>query len=163
MLTTHDPITTRDHLIDLARALTEADGQDPPDPARVGQLAWQILAELNEAAFGRIDTEVLLAQAQTAARAAAADAVSGSPDPLSHIRRLLAAQGGMPPAGTAATTILAWPGGRPEPGQLQPAACQGGSLMTSPLAAGASGVSAEPDGHAGELAPSAGDPVVALA
>jgi nucleoid-associated protein YgaU len=129
MLTTHDPITTRDHLIDLARVLTEADGQDPPDPARVGQLAWQILAELNEAAFGRIDAEALLAQAQTAARAAAAaaarrapappaprpaaaDAVSGSPDPLSHIRRLLAAQGGMPPAGTAATTILAWPGGR---------------------------------------------------
>jgi len=35
--------------------------------------------------------------------------------------------------------------------------------MTSPLAAGASGVSAAPDGHAGELAPSAGDPVVALA
>jgi len=112
MLTTHDPITTRDHLIDLARALTEADGQDPPDPARVGQLAWQILTELNEAAFGQIDAEVLLAQAQTAARAAAADAVSGSPDPLSHIRRLLAAQGGMPPAGMAATTILAWPGGR---------------------------------------------------
>src|SRR2546426_8067156 len=68
MLTTHDPITTRDHLIDLARVLTEADGQDPPDPARVGQLAWQILAELNEAAFGRIDAEALLAQAQTAAR-----------------------------------------------------------------------------------------------
>lgn len=129
MLITHDPITTRDHLIDLARALTEADGQDPPDPARVGQLAWQILAELNEAAFGRIDAEALLAQAQTAARAAAADAVSGSPDPLSHIRRLLAAQGGMPPAGTAATTILAWPGGRPEPGQPagRTAASRGGT------------------------------------
>jgi hypothetical protein len=102
-------------------------------------------------------------------------------------RRLLAAQGGMPPAGTAATTILAWLGGRPEPGQrggphrgeprrhravagaagragpLRPTACQGGSLMTSPLAVGAPGVSAEPEGHAGELAPCAGDPVVALA
>jgi hypothetical protein len=124
MTTSGNAAAADTRLTALAAELASAEASDPPDPSRVAVTAWAILSELNEATYGRIDTERTLTQALTAAQASVAGARAGAPDPLVHIRSFLAAHGKMPPPGVTALTILAWQGPPPARAGCRTARCQ---------------------------------------
>lgn len=113
MIAPADINSAGEQLTALAAGLADAEASDPPDAGKVSEVAWQILAELNEQTYARMDAEQRLEDLLTAARAAVADARDAKPDPARHLRRYLAGHGKMPPRWATSQMILAAAGNLP--------------------------------------------------
>ncbi len=86
-------------------ALNEADSAG--DAQALATIAWRLYGQLDLSSAKLAELASEMAALLANARATVADAASGAPDPLVHIRHLLSVRGWMPEAGSRSAQLLA--------------------------------------------------------